>query len=150
MRINGEWCHQLCLLSFIISLQFISLTILRPTSLFHLCHRHQQSATPPRLGRDYNFVQPHLLPTADKANMAIMTPPDAANLSTQLPRFHRLYHCLQPATSEKYLVPPGKILTTSGLRSLFRLIISGRRRWILFAIHFPIPSIYFHLLFQVF
>ena len=99
MRINGEWCHQLCLLSFIISLQFISLTILRPTSLFHLCHRHQQSVTPPRLGRAYNFVQPRLCPTADKANMAIMTPPDTANLSTQLPRFHRLYHCLQPAPS---------------------------------------------------
>ena len=46
-HINREWCHQLCLLSFIVSLHFASLVILHPTSLFCLFRRHRQSMTSP-------------------------------------------------------------------------------------------------------
>ena len=147
MRINRNWCHQLCPLSFIISLHFTFLTILRPTSLFCLRHIHRQSTTPPWLGRDYNFVRPRLHPTADKAYLTIITPPVADNLSAQLPWFYRHNHCLKPAASDKYLVSPGKILTAAGGLLFSRIQYSAVdvdiTRW-LFVVRHPIPSFYFH------
>ena len=58
-------------------------------------------------------------PNANKANPEIMIPPAASKLSAQLPRFHRCKRCLQPTTSDKYLVPLRKILTAAGGRLLF-------------------------------
>ena len=145
-----EW-RQHRLIPFILSLYFISLKILCPTSLFRLCHRHQQRTTPPWFRRAYNFLQLRLHPTSNKANLLIMTSPAAANLSVQLPQFHRHDPCLRLAASNKDLVPPGDILTAAGGRLLLwgsSSAVDSDRTGQLLSVRRLITSVYFHLLSQ--
>ena len=114
--INREWCHQLRILSFIVSLHFTSLTILRPTSIFRLRHCHRQNTMPPRLGRGLRFRT-----NASPPDHRQVRPGDNEAPPPPLPTSLSQYRgsidanvVYNPPPSDEDLVPPGEILTASG------------------------------------